>query len=107
LLALLGEAILHLLLVGGQNGLFLLIIVVFITRAVTIVHTDLLALGVFGLDLNLEELDQKDGQRVVGVVYHEAVENATIASQQEVLEGLLVLLHKERLDNLVEVTAED
>lgn len=68
-------------------------------------YTSLVLLVLVWLDLNFEERDQKQRQRVVLQVLEKSIEYLTVLLNEEILKNVVLLLDQQLLHDLVEVPA--
>lgn len=110
LLAFCSQNLLHLLLLSGEDALVLcFVLVVFLVGVFPLIHAGFKTclFGGLGLDLNLEQLDGQQRQRVVRHVLHQPIKNGTFRLEQQVLAHPLFILAEQEANDLVEVAAED
>lgn len=74
---------------------------------ITLLTSIPLLLLTFWLNLNLNEMDEEHGQRVVLHVFQKGIENFTILFNEKISEQLIFLLKKQLLHNFEEVSAQN
>lgn len=110
LLAFCSQNLLHFLLLCGEDALvFCFVLVVFLVGVFPLIHAGFKTclFGGLSLDLNLEQLDGQQRQRVVRHVLHQPIKNGTLRLEQQILAHPLFILAQQEANDLVEVAAED